>query len=29
VPTSTLATMHYVYPTLHRTVLDAVDDLAS
>jgi pyruvate/2-oxoglutarate dehydrogenase complex dihydrolipoamide dehydrogenase (E3) component len=29
VPTSTLATMHYVYPTLHRTVLDAVGDLAS
>jgi pyruvate/2-oxoglutarate dehydrogenase complex dihydrolipoamide dehydrogenase (E3) component len=29
VPTSTLATMHYVYPTLHRTVLDAVRDLAS
>jgi pyruvate/2-oxoglutarate dehydrogenase complex dihydrolipoamide dehydrogenase (E3) component len=28
VPTSTLATMHYVYPTLHRTVLDAVRDLA-
>jgi pyruvate/2-oxoglutarate dehydrogenase complex dihydrolipoamide dehydrogenase (E3) component len=29
VPTSTLATMHYAYPTLHRTVLDAVLDLAS
>lgn len=29
VPTSTLATMHYVYPTLHRSVLDAVRDLAS
>jgi pyruvate/2-oxoglutarate dehydrogenase complex dihydrolipoamide dehydrogenase (E3) component len=29
VPTSTLATMHYAYPTLHRTVLDAVGDLAS
>lgn len=27
VPTSTLATMHYVYPTLHRTVLDAVGAL--
>jgi pyruvate/2-oxoglutarate dehydrogenase complex dihydrolipoamide dehydrogenase (E3) component len=24
VPTSTLASMHYAYPTLHRTVLDAV-----
>ncbi len=29
VPTSTLASMHYVYPTLHRTVLDAVRDLRS
>ena len=29
VPTSTLASMHYVYPTLHRTVLDAVNDLRS
>jgi pyruvate/2-oxoglutarate dehydrogenase complex dihydrolipoamide dehydrogenase (E3) component len=29
VPTSTLASMHYVYPTLHRAVLDAVRDLAS
>jgi pyruvate/2-oxoglutarate dehydrogenase complex dihydrolipoamide dehydrogenase (E3) component len=29
VPTSTLASMHYVYPTLHRTVLDAVGDLMS
>jgi pyruvate/2-oxoglutarate dehydrogenase complex dihydrolipoamide dehydrogenase (E3) component len=29
VPVSTLATMHYAYPTLHRTVLDAVRDLAS
>jgi hypothetical protein len=28
VPTSTLRSMHYVYPTLHRTVLDAVRDLA-
>lgn len=27
VPTSTLATMHYAYPTLHRAVLDAVRDL--
>ncbi len=29
VPTATLASMHYVYPTLHRTVLDAVRDLRS
>ena len=29
VPTSALRSMHYVYPTLHRTVLDAVRDLAS
>ena len=29
VPVKTLATMHYAYPTLHRTVLDAVRDLAS
>jgi pyruvate/2-oxoglutarate dehydrogenase complex dihydrolipoamide dehydrogenase (E3) component len=29
VPTSTLATMHYAYPTLHRSVLDAVGALAS
>ncbi|HZE48624.1 MAG TPA: NAD(P)/FAD-dependent oxidoreductase, partial [Jatrophihabitantaceae bacterium] len=28
VPVSTLATMHYAYPTLHRTVLDAVRDLS-
>jgi pyruvate/2-oxoglutarate dehydrogenase complex dihydrolipoamide dehydrogenase (E3) component len=27
VPTSTLRTMHYAYPTLHRAILDAVDDL--
>ena len=27
VPVSTLGTMHYAYPTLHRTVLDAVRDL--
>ena len=27
VPVKTLATMHYAYPTLHRTVLDAVRDL--
>lgn len=27
VPTATLATMHYAYPTLHRAVLDAVRDL--
>jgi pyruvate/2-oxoglutarate dehydrogenase complex dihydrolipoamide dehydrogenase (E3) component len=27
VPTTTLATMHYVYPTLHRAILDAVRDL--
>ena len=27
VPTTTLATMHYAYPTLHRAILDAVDDL--
>ena len=29
VPTQKLRSMHYVYPTLHRTVLDAVGDLAS
>jgi pyruvate/2-oxoglutarate dehydrogenase complex dihydrolipoamide dehydrogenase (E3) component len=29
VPTSTLATMHYVYPTLHRAVLDAVRGLTT
>ena len=29
VPTAKLASMHYVYPTLHRTVLDAVRDLVS
>ncbi len=28
VPTHTLATMHYAYPTLHRTVLDAARALA-
>jgi pyruvate/2-oxoglutarate dehydrogenase complex dihydrolipoamide dehydrogenase (E3) component len=28
VPVSTLATMHYAYPTLHRAVLDAVRALA-
>lgn len=28
VPTGTLATMHYAFPTLHRAVLDAVDALA-
>lgn len=28
VPVTTLATMHYVFPTLHRTVLEALDDLA-
>ena len=28
VPTHTLLTMHYAYPTLHRTVLDAVRALA-
>jgi pyruvate/2-oxoglutarate dehydrogenase complex dihydrolipoamide dehydrogenase (E3) component len=27
VPVHTLATMHYAYPTLHRTVLDAVREL--
>jgi pyruvate/2-oxoglutarate dehydrogenase complex dihydrolipoamide dehydrogenase (E3) component len=27
VPTATLATMHYAYPTLHRAILDAVRDL--
>jgi pyruvate/2-oxoglutarate dehydrogenase complex dihydrolipoamide dehydrogenase (E3) component len=29
VPTAKLASMHYVYPTLHRTVLDAVNALRS
>jgi len=28
VPTSTLGSMHYAYPTLHRTVLDAVRALS-
>jgi len=28
VPTKTLATMHYAYPTLHRAILDAVRKLA-
>jgi pyruvate/2-oxoglutarate dehydrogenase complex dihydrolipoamide dehydrogenase (E3) component len=28
VPVSTLGTMHYAYPTLHRTVLDAVRELS-
>jgi len=27
IPVATLATMHYVFPTLHRTVLEAVDQL--
>jgi pyruvate/2-oxoglutarate dehydrogenase complex dihydrolipoamide dehydrogenase (E3) component len=29
VPTSLLTTMHYAYPTLHRAILDAVNDLTS
>ena len=29
VPTDKLRSMHYIYPTLHRTVLDAVRDLVS
>ena len=28
VPTHTLATMHYAFPTLHRAVLEAVQALA-
>ncbi len=27
IPVDTLATMHYVFPTMHRTVLEALDDL--
>jgi pyruvate/2-oxoglutarate dehydrogenase complex dihydrolipoamide dehydrogenase (E3) component len=29
IPTTTLTTMHYVYPTLHRGILGALDDLNS
>jgi pyruvate/2-oxoglutarate dehydrogenase complex dihydrolipoamide dehydrogenase (E3) component len=29
VPIDTLATMHYAYPTLHRAILDAVQDLTA